>query len=84
MPQGWGIGFVHGDGLTIQCTGGLTPIVLFHNVLRGLREPSQFHGNDMSVDDVFENENQSFNKLFANSFSDLLDSLSFSATGCAK
>ena len=29
--------------------GDWTPIVLHHNVLRGLREPLRFHGNDMSV-----------------------------------
>jgi hypothetical protein len=29
--------------------GDRIPIVLLHNVLRGLQLPSQFHGDDMSV-----------------------------------
>jgi len=36
-----------------SCVGSVLadclPIVLFHNVLRGMREPSRFRGNDMSV-----------------------------------
>ena len=33
-----------------QCAGDWTPIVLIHNVLRGLIEPLRLHWNDMSVD----------------------------------
>ena len=44
-PQSHAVSMNHWVGSVL---GDWTPIVLLHNVLRGLKEPSWFHGNDMS------------------------------------